>query len=177
MIFSVPPCASYESFPGPKNYVTWQAPVTGSKSFAASAEDNTAYESMSNGDFASIGAAAMRSMSKSRTITRNEGGKIMRKQKMKPIHPGEVLLEDYLKPLRMSQNALAKAIGVQADRISEIVRARRGITGDSAVRLAHYFDTTPDLWLGLQADYDIELAKDRLGAQLKKMPQMRRSAA
>jgi addiction module HigA family antidote len=65
----------------------------------------------------------------------------MRKQKMKPIHPGEVLLEDYLRPLRMSQNALAKAIGVPADRISEIVRGWRGITGDTALRLAHYFDT------------------------------------
>src|ERR1700691_3628088 len=84
-------------------------------------------------------------------------------RKMKPIHPGEVLLEDYLKPLRMSQNALAKAIGVPADRISEIVRGRRGITGDTAVRLAHYFNTTPDLWSGLQADYEIELALDRLG--------------
>src|ERR1017187_6491527 len=87
----------------------------------------------------------------------------MRKQKMKPIHPGEVLLEDYLKPLRMSQNALAKAIGVPADRISEIVRGRRGITGDTAVRLAHYFETTPGLWTGLQADYGIELALARLG--------------
>jgi len=101
----------------------------------------------------------------------------MRKQKMKPIHPGEVLLEDYLKPLRMSQNALAKAIGVPADRISEIVRGRRGITGDTAVRLAHYFDTTPDLWSGLQVDYEIELARDRLGGKLKKMPQLRRTAA
>jgi antitoxin HigA-1 len=77
----------------------------------------------------------------------------MRKQKIKPIHPGEVLLEDYLKPLGMSQNALAKALGVPADRISEIVRGRRGITGDTAVRLA--LDTTPDPWIGLQADYEI----------------------
>lgn len=96
----------------------------------------------------------------------------MRKQKMKPIHPGEVLIEDYLKPLGMSQNALAKAIGVPADRISEIVRGRRGITGDTAVRLAHYFNTTPDLWSGLQADYEIELALDRLGPRLNKMPQV-----
>ncbi len=100
----------------------------------------------------------------------------MPKRKMKPIHPGEVLLEDYLKPLRMSQNALAKALGVPADRISEIVRGRRGISGDTAVRLAHYFDTTPDLWIGLQADYEIETARDRLGAKLEKMPRLRRSA-
>ena len=101
----------------------------------------------------------------------------MPKRKMKPIHPGEVLLEDYLKPLRMSQNALAKAIAVPADRISEIVRGRRGISGDTAVRLGHFFDTTPDLWIGLQADYEIEVARDRLGEKLKEMPRLRRSAA
>jgi addiction module HigA family antidote len=101
----------------------------------------------------------------------------MRKQKMRPIHPGEVLLENYLKPLRMSQSALAKALGVPADRISEIVRGRRGITGDTAVRLAHYFNTAPELWSGLQADYEIEIARDRLGTKLDKMPRLRRTAA
>ncbi|MGH7813015.1 MAG: HigA family addiction module antitoxin [Candidatus Binataceae bacterium] len=101
----------------------------------------------------------------------------MKTARLAPIHPGEVLLEDYLKPLGMSQNALAKAIGVPTDRISEIVRARRGITGDTAVRLAHYFDTTPEFWLGLQADYEIEIARDRLEARLKKMPRHRRKAA
>jgi antitoxin HigA-1 len=103
--------------------------------------------------------------------------KPMRSEKMKPIHPGEVLSEDYLKPLGMSQNALAKAIGVPADRISEIVRGRRGITGDTAVRLAHYFNTTPELWIGLQADYEIELAGDRLAGELKKMPRFKSKAA
>jgi addiction module HigA family antidote len=101
----------------------------------------------------------------------------MRKPKMRPIHPGEVLLEDYLKPLRMSQSSLARALGVPADRISEIVRGRRGITGDTAVRLAHFFDTTPELWSGLQADYEIEMARDRLGAKLAKMPRLRCTAA
>ena len=101
----------------------------------------------------------------------------MPKRKMKPIHPGEVFFKDYLKPLGMSQNALAKAIAVPADRISEIVRGRRGISGDTAVRLGHFFDTTPDLWIGLQADYEIEVARDRLGEKLKKMPRLRRSAA
>ena len=96
---------------------------------------------------------------------------------MKPIHPGEVLLEDYLKPLGMSQNALAKSIGVPADRISEIVRGRRGITADTAVRLAHYFNTTPEFWIGLQADHEIEVARDRLSGELKKMPRLRSEAA
>jgi antitoxin HigA-1 len=101
----------------------------------------------------------------------------MRTRKMKPIHPGEVLLEDYLKPLAMSQNALAKSIGVPADRISEIVRGRRGITGDTAVRLAHYFNTTPEFWIGLQADHEIEVARDRLAGELKKMPRLKSEAA
>jgi len=79
--------------------------------------------------------------------------------------------------LEMSQNALAKAIGVPTDRISEIVRGRRGITGDTAVRLAHYFDTTPEFWLGLQADYEIEVARDRLAGTLRKMPRWKRKAA
>ena len=96
---------------------------------------------------------------------------------MKPIHPGEVLFEDYLKPLGMSQNALAKSIGVPADRISEIVRGRRGITGDTAVRLAHYFNTTPEFWIGLQTDHEIEIARDRLASELKKMPRLSRNAA
>jgi len=101
----------------------------------------------------------------------------MRTRKLKPIHPGEVLFEDYLKPLGMSQNALAKSIGVPADRISEIVRGRRGITGDTAVRLAHYFNTTPEFWIGLQADHEIEVARDRLAEELKNMPRLSRKAA
>ncbi len=101
----------------------------------------------------------------------------MKTRMLAPIHPGEVLFEDYLKPLELSQNALAKAIGVPTDRISEIVRGRRGITGDTAVRLAHYFDTTPEFWLGLQADYDIEIARDRLAGTLRKMPRRKRQAA
>ena len=101
----------------------------------------------------------------------------MKTPKLTPIHPGEVLSEDYLKPLEMSQNALAKAIGVPADRISEIIRGRRGITGDTALRLSHYFDTTPQFWLGLQADYEIEVAQDRLADSLKNMPRCRQKAA
>ena len=94
-----------------------------------------------------------------------------------PVHPGETIREDVLKPLDMSVNQLAKALKVDAARLNEIVRGRRGITGDTAVRLAHFFDTTPELWSGLQADYEIEMARDRLGAKLAKMPRLRCTAA
>lgn len=81
---------------------------------------------------------------------------------MRPVHPGEILLEEYLKPLEMSSSALAKAIGVPANRISTIVKEQRGITGDTAIRLAEYFDTTPGLWMNLQATYDLKMAEKTL---------------
>jgi antitoxin HigA-1 len=71
--------------------------------------------------------------------------------KLSPIHPGEVLLEDFMKPLGLTQYALAKALRVQPLRISQIVRGQRAITADTALRLARYFGTTPKVWLGLQA--------------------------
>lgn len=75
-----------------------------------------------------------------------------------PIHPGEFLREDFLVPLRLSANALALALRVPVTRISEIVRERRGITADTALRLARYFGTTPDFWMKMQASYDLALA-------------------
>lgn len=84
-----------------------------------------------------------------------------------PTHPGEVLLEDFLKPLEMSQYALAKAIGVPQIRVSEIVRAERSITPDTALRLARYFGTSAEFWLGMQATFDLETARDRVGAEIE----------
>lgn len=84
-----------------------------------------------------------------------------------PTHPGEVLLEDFLKPLDMSQYALAKAIGVPQIRVSEIVRAERAITPDTALRLARYFGTSAEFWLGMQASYDLETVRDRVGAEIE----------
>jgi addiction module HigA family antidote len=83
-----------------------------------------------------------------------------------PAHPGEVLLEDFLKPLAMSQYALAKAIGVPQIRISEIVHAKRAVTPDTALRLARYFGTSAEFWIGMQATFDLETARDRLGAAI-----------
>ena len=82
-------------------------------------------------------------------------------KELSPIHPGEVLLEDFLKPLGLSQYRLAKDIGVTPIRISQIVNGKRSITVDTAMRFARYFGTSADVWLGLQLDYDLESAKDQ----------------
>jgi antitoxin HigA-1 len=87
-----------------------------------------------------------------------------------PIHPGEVLLEEFMRPLGMSSNALAQVLGVTPARINEIVRGRRGITADTALRLARHFGTDPQSWLNLQSRYELECAKDALGPEIAKIP-------
>ncbi len=89
-------------------------------------------------------------------------------EKLKPVHPGEVLLEEFLKPMGISQNRLAIEIGVDARRINEIVLGARSITADTALRLARYFGVSPQFWLGLQAEYDLDIAMDRLGNRLER---------
>jgi addiction module HigA family antidote len=79
--------------------------------------------------------------------------------KLKNTHPGEVLLEEFLKPMDLSQNAIARAINVPPRRINEIVLGKRGITADTAIRLAKHFGTSEQFWMGLQADYDLEEAR------------------
>jgi addiction module HigA family antidote len=83
-----------------------------------------------------------------------------------PAHPGEVLREDFLKPLGLSQYALSKAIGVPQIRVSEIVNGKRAITPDTALRLARYFRTSAEFWMGMQATYDLELARDQIGKKI-----------
>ncbi len=78
-----------------------------------------------------------------------------------PIHPGEILFEEFLEPLALSQNALAQGIYVSARRINEIVNKKRSITADTALRLSLFFKTTPEFWLRLQTKYDLEIAKDK----------------
>ena len=80
-------------------------------------------------------------------------------KRLRNIHPGEVLLEEFLKPMDLSQNAIARAIGVPPRRINEIVLGKRGITADTALRLAKHFGTSEQFWMGLQADYDLEEAR------------------
>ncbi len=90
----------------------------------------------------------------------------MPRRKPPPVHPGEVLLEEFLSPLGISQYRLAKDISVPPRRINEIVRGQRSITADTALRLARFFRTTERFWLNLQTRYDLEVVKDRLGDRL-----------
>jgi addiction module HigA family antidote len=90
----------------------------------------------------------------------------MTPKKLLPVHPGEILLEDFLQPMDISQYRLAKDISVPPRRINEIVHGLRGITADTALRLARYFGTSERFWLNLQTRYDLEVEKDRLGSRL-----------
>ena len=89
-------------------------------------------------------------------------------QKLAPIHPGEVLLEEFLKPMNLSQNRLALSIGVAPRRINEIVLGKRGITADTALRLARYFNMSPKFWMGIQMDYALDVAEDELSDRLER---------
>jgi antitoxin HigA-1 len=90
----------------------------------------------------------------------------MNEDKLMPVHPGEVLLEEFLKPMSLSQNQMALALRVPARRINEIVHGKRRVTADTALRLALYFDMSPRFWLGLQMDYDLDVANDAIGDRL-----------
>ena len=94
--------------------------------------------------------------------------------KLKNIHPGEILLEEFLTPMEISQNALARAVAVPPRRINEIVLGKRAITADTALRLARFFGTSEQFWMGLQADYDLEEARKQLG---RKIDAIERAAA
>ena len=90
-------------------------------------------------------------------------------KKLPNIHPGEILFEEFLKPLRISQNKIARALGMPLRRINEIIHAKRAITADTAVRLAKYFGTSESFCVGLQADYDLEEARRTLGKKLARI--------
>ena len=92
----------------------------------------------------------------------------MSNKKLAPIHPGEVLLEEFLKPMGLSQNRLAIDIGVPARRINEIVLGKRRVSADTALRLGRYFEMSPQFWLGLQMDYDLDMEEDKLGGRLER---------
>ncbi len=100
----------------------------------------------------------------------------MANDKLPPVHPGEVLLEEFLKPLDLSQNRLGLSISVHPRRINEIVLGKRRVTAETALRLARYFGTTPQFWLGLQADYDLDIAADQLGERLDREVQVRQAS-
>ena len=88
-------------------------------------------------------------------------------KRIPPTHPGEILKLDFLEPLKLSQRTLADALGVNPRRISEIVNGKRSVTADTALRLARFFDVTPGFWLGLQKQYDLDVAEDALEGRLE----------
>ncbi len=101
----------------------------------------------------------------------------MTTKQLEPIHPGEILEEEFMRPLGLSANRLARRIDVPVTRISEIVRGKRGITADTALRLARLFGTSSDLWLGLQAEYDLRIARRELsGAALSRIVPLKKPA-
>jgi addiction module HigA family antidote len=101
----------------------------------------------------------------------------MVKKTLHPVHPGEILLEEFLKPMGLSQNRLALNIGVPPRRINEIVLGKRRITAETALRLGHYFGISPQFWLGLQTDYDLDITKDELGERLVQEVKVRSKAS
>ena len=97
-------------------------------------------------------------------------------KQLTPIHPGEILLEDFMKPLGISMNGLARELGVPPTRIHSIVHGKRAITADTALRLGSYFDVSPETWLGLQLEYDIRVAKRRMGETIRREVRRREAA-
>ena len=95
---------------------------------------------------------------------------------MKPPHPGETIKEEYLVPLGMRTTALAKELGIGAPRLNEVVRGRRSVTADTALRLARYFGTTPELWINLQSFYDLRMAQRKAGKTIERQVTPRRAA-
>ena len=92
----------------------------------------------------------------------------MNKREFSPVHPGEILLEDFLKPMNLSQYAIARSLGVPPRRINEIVHGKRAITADTALRLARFFNMEAQFWMNLQSRYDLEITKEKLSDTLEK---------
>lgn len=105
----------------------------------------------------------MRMTSRSSTTIRRRT-----ERRIAPVHPGAVLREDFLKPLELSQYALARALGVSQMRISELVNEKRAVSPETALRLARCFGTSAEFWIGIQGTYDLETARDRLGANIQR---------
>ena len=129
--------------------------ATGSSVCAVIERDSTVFESMISGASASGGATWVQKGLRSLTTT-----------KIAPIHPGEVLMEDFIEGFGITQHKLAVAIGVPSRRINEIVHGKRGITADTAMRLSRFFGTTPGFWMNLQMRYELDRAEDALGDTL-----------
>ncbi len=140
---------------------------TGWRNSKETVRANTAFGLATNGEYALTGKTAMLTRSKSLTIIVEETC-ILENKIMHPIHPGEILMKEFLEPMGITQYRLAKDISVTPRRINEIVHRKRGITADTALRLARYFGTTEKFWMNLQTRYDMELQKDILGDRLQR---------
>lgn len=92
----------------------------------------------------------------------------LKRKLLEPVHPGEILLEDFMKPMGISINRLARDVAVPPGRISAIVNGKRAITADTALRLSRYFGTSPEVWMGLQSDYELRMARRTTGAEVEK---------
>lgn len=155
-------CASFVRWdPRSESRTFVSRPVTGSKRTRAVRVANTASGSKSSGAPASCGPKSDRRRWRSLTAT----------DRIAPIHPGEILMEDFIEGFGITQNELAVAIGVPCRRINEIVHGKRGITADTALRLAKYFGTSAEFWTNLQSHYELDRAKDlngeRIGTQAR----------
>ena len=98
-------------------------------------------------------------------------------RKLPPIHPGEVLREDFLRPMHLTPYAVARACGVPRTRIERLARGETPVTADTALRLSRYFGTTPQFWMGMQTQYDLERAEDQARAELRRIEPRKRDAA
>ena len=136
---------------------------TASSLWRVTGKVNTAFGSTISGASVFAGGKARRKTWRSLTTIREVSSAMTSEDRLPPIHPGEILREEFLVPLGMSAHELALALRVPATRINDIVNEKRGITADTALRLSRYFATTAKFWLNLQASYELEVAEDQLG--------------
>src|ERR1700682_5241400 len=136
---------------------------TGLRRWPARGKANTAFALTTSGGSVSGGGRAPRKTLRLSIIISEVSMKMAKRDRLPPIHPGEILREEFLSPLGMSSHELALALRVPATRINDIVNEKRGITDDTALRLSRYFGTTAKFWLNLQASYELEVAEDQLG--------------
>jgi addiction module HigA family antidote len=136
---------------------------TGLKHYLAKEKDNTVFGSTSSGESVLNGKTETHITLKLLIII-----EVKKMKKIAPVHPGEILNEEFLKPLDISQNKLGRDLGVSPRRINEIVHGKRRVTADTALRLSTYFGNSASFWLGLQMDYDLDLAEDTLSPRIHK---------
>jgi antitoxin HigA-1 len=162
-------------FMRPNNWKTFVSlPATGWSRSGATASGNTAFESTISGESASLGVTAKRMTWKSSTII--EAVMAKRTKLLEPIHPGEILSEDFMRPLALSINRLSRDLGVPPTRIHGIVRGTRAITADTALRLGAYFGVAAETWLNLQTEYDLRIARQTSGEEIARTVRKRTAA-